>query len=123
MKNYIFEEDEDSFEEDEIEQAEVDGREQEILESKNCKNTKNCKNIKGNNKKLKDIDKDVSVFDENLFDAKVARTIVKIHKKDNHFSNWVEKNIYHLKSLYKLSGLQCSFVDFSSCIYENTYKD
>ena len=62
-------------------------------------------------------------FDIDNFDYKVAKSIVDIHKNkklDEKFSKWVEKNLEHLNSLYKISSFNCSPVDFYTYIYENS---
>ena len=61
-------------------------------------------------------------FDEDDFDVKVAKSIVKIHKKDNDvlFSKWVEENFTHLKNLYNLSELQIPPEVFYTYLYDNS---
>lgn len=75
--------------------------------------------------KVKKIEKDKK-FDLDSFDYKVARSIVNIHRKknlDEKFSNWVEENLNHLNSLYKLSGIKCPPNEFYNYIYENTKQN
>ena len=71
------------------------------------------------------IKKKSRVFNSSDFDAKVAKTIVEIHRKarrDDGFSRWVDKNLQHLSTLHRLSNLDCSPVDFYTYIYENSSR-
>ena len=64
-----------------------------------------------------------SKFDESNFDVKVARSIVKTHKKtlENKYSNWVNKNLKHLENLYNISELNISKEKFFSFVYDNSF--
>lgn len=71
------------------------------------------------------------ILDEDLFDLKVATSIVSIHLKMNKkwkkkkFKEWSMKNIDDLENLYQLSGLESSKVDFGmfcNYVFKNSYK-
>ena len=107
MKNYIYSDEEDfSEEKEEEEEFEVP-----VQKTK----TKKKKKIGLKNKKY--------VFNEDIFDIKVAKSIRKAHTKKDKFSDWVNENLTHLKNLYNLSCLSCKEADFYFYIYENTHKE
>ena len=92
---------------EDIYDSESDGEEEEVF------------NMKPTPKKIEKTQR----FDTDDFDYKVARSIVEIHRKrtsDDKFSKWVEKNLEHLNSLYKLSMIECSENEFYNYIYENS---
>ena len=108
MKNYIYSDEEYFSEEDEEEE------ELETSIKKQSKGKKQKKNIVKNKK---------DIFDEDIFDAKVAKSIMKSHRKKDKFSEWVNENLFHLENIYKLSDISCKKVDFYFYIYKNTYKE
>ena len=74
-------------------------------------------------KPTKHIKKQNKKFNEDDFDYKVAASIVNIHKKEeNNFSKWVETNYFHLKNLYKLSGVSIPIEHFFTYVYDHSQK-
>ena len=59
-------------------------------------------------------------FNEDEFDAKVARSIVNIHKKEQDYSKWVNNNYEHLENLFHLSKASVPFDNFSSFVYDHS---
>ena len=105
MKDYINYDEEVDFSDEESGDTDCENVEEEMYTVKNTKRVKK--------------------FNLSDFDAKVARTIVEIHRKargNDGFSRWVDKNLQHLSTLHRLSNLDCSPVDFYTYIYENSSR-
>ena len=61
-------------------------------------------------------------FNHDAFDLKVAKSISKIHfnRKNNNFSQWVNKNHEHLQKLYILSNVNRPVEEFYTYVYKNS---
>ena len=63
---------------------------------------------------------------EEDFDTKVAKSIIKIHKKvrlnevNRDFNDWVEENYYHLEKMYDFTNQKVSMEDFFSYLYDHS---
>lgn len=78
---------------------------------------------KKSRKVIKKEELDTKTFNEANFDSKIAKIVVNIHRKQkttDDFSNWVNKNIEHLKKLHSISNLSCSQIEFYTYIYDNS---
>ena len=65
----------------------------------------------------------VKGFDEDVFDRKVAREIIKIHKKKfntDKYAEWVNDYLEHIERLHDLSETNCNIETFASFVYDNT---
>lgn len=108
MKNFLYDEDEFSSDEN--------------INNESYENDDDIYEMKPKNKQLKKIENNEHIFNEDIFDRKVAKSISEIHSKnkDMKLTNWVNSNLVELQKLYHLSEMSIPIEKFYIYIYKHS---